>query len=99
MSNSHQCECSVNRDNTRYNLSRVVRSYDSARCTRVATEMVGHLRCCKTHARMCRDGLVSELGQTLDPHTIREVRRYHRKYPNGFYTWATKRNTEGPQGK
>lgn len=71
----------------RFSMQRVT-VMGSCRCTRKATEKVGHLDCCKVHARMAREGVIAASGVVAPKATIADIRRYRDKWPDGYYTWA-----------
>jgi hypothetical protein len=73
-----------------YSMQRVI-TYGRRRCSRKATTQVGHLACCSAHARMARDGFISETGYVADKGSMRDARRYPEKFPTGLYNWLDKR--------
>lgn len=67
-----------------------ITAYGSKPCSKKSVETVGHLSLCRAHARLARDGLVSEQGRVACPADIRAVRRYPKQFPNGLFLWAHK---------
>lgn len=60
-------------------------------CSRRATETVVHLALCKTHARLAREGFISEKGVVLGKNDIREIRNKNARRPGAYgrhYGWA-----------
>lgn len=72
-----------------YSMQRLV-AMGSRRCSRKATEKVGHLSCCKVHARLAREGMVADTGHVAPRQSIADARRFPRRFPHGLYDWAHK---------
>lgn len=69
-----------------YSMQRIVVK-GSRRCSRKATEKVGHLSCCKVHARLAREGMVAEDGCVAPRQDIADARR-RRDGARRLYDWA-----------
>lgn len=83
MKNTEPCGAKVyHRSVKSYSMQRIA-LYDQKPCSRRATESVGHLRLCATHARMAREGLLDETGDPGDPCSLRD----RRDYPHLKFTW------------
>ena len=57
-------------------------------CSRRRKERVGHLHLCSIHAKLAREGLVSETGRVAARTDINNVRRFPKRFPTGIHTWA-----------
>jgi hypothetical protein len=59
-------------------------------CSRRGVEQVGPLCLCKTHARLAREGFVSERGEVAGRNDRREIREYQRRHGRSarLHTWA-----------
>lgn len=73
---------------TRYNISRVIVTYQSKRCSREETTDVGHLHLCAQHAELAVKGLIDQDGNCASVAERRDVSRYPKKYPRGLFHWA-----------
>ena len=84
------CDAIVqDKDNILYQASmQRITAYGSKPCSKKAVETVGHLSLCRVHARLAREGLVSEKGHVACPADIQAVRRYPKKFPHGMYPWV-----------
>lgn len=59
-------------------------------CSRPGIEHVGPLVLCKVHARLAREGLISQEGVLAPAADRANVRLYPHKFPKGLYDWASK---------
>jgi hypothetical protein len=73
-----------------YSMQRVT-VMGSKPCGRKSIELVGHLKLCTVHARMAREGLIDKSGVVAPRDSIRDARRYPKRFPGGIYTWWTGR--------
>ncbi|HET9061733.1 MAG TPA: hypothetical protein VFO62_00455 [Candidatus Binatia bacterium] len=77
-----------------YSMQRI-RVLGAKQCSRAAIEHVGHLHLCRTHARLAREGMIDETGNTGSAQSIRDARAYPKKFPYGLFTWYTKQHRGG----
>jgi hypothetical protein len=63
-------------------------------CMRNAKFKLGSLCFCMIHLKLAREGLIDEAGIVAPRQSIRDVRDYPKKFPNGLYQWADNLKSE-----
>lgn len=84
MSERPPCQAHVAGENTRSHSMLNIATHAYRPCSRTAREAVGSLKLCTTHARMARDGLLDERGDTGSPADLKS----RREKPSLRFTWA-----------
>ena len=80
-----QCECSVHRHTTTYNLSPRVAMRDAGQCSRNGRYTVQGHKLCKAHAKLFAEGHINPQTMDMtDPLTMRDIRKYSHKF-NPFF--------------